>query len=376
MLQIVSFIIFILIVAALVIRDRKNVKREGIVLIRRTKKGRNALDNFAKKHGLFVRFISVSAIVVAIPVMFFGVWFLLNNVFGILSGEIVEGVRFVLPWPTEKAELAPGLLLLPWWIWVIGVFSVMVPHEFTHGIICRLEKIPVKSVGWLLLLFIPGAFVEPDDNRLKKAKTWTRIKMYAGGSFANLVTGTLALLIGFLLVALFFSPAGVIPSAVIVDYPAANASMGGAIQYINDYRITSAEDISSALYNIPPGTNIIIKTTMSTYNITTAKHPASNLSFIGISPPYNIYYESSLTGLSKDAVNFLRDLLFWIFALNLGIGIVNLLPLKPLDGGLIAEAISQKYLGEKKSKYIVRLLGIAVLFLILFNLFGPILMAG
>ncbi|MBI5871495.1 site-2 protease family protein [archaeon] len=376
MLQVVSFIIFILIVAALVWKDRKKVRREGIVLIRRTKKGRTALDSFAKKHRLFVRFVSVSAIVVAIPVMVFGIWFLLNNVFGIFSGEVVEGVRLVLPWPTEKAELAPGFLLLPWWIWVIGVFSVMVPHEFTHGIICRLEKIPVKSVGWILLLFIPGAFVEPDDKELKKARTWPKIKMYAGGSFANLIVGVIAALLGFLLVSVAYQPAGVIPSSVIIGYPAANASMGGAIQYIEGYKINSPDDIAAALSKIPAGSNITIITTMGTYNITTVKHPAANISFIGISPPYNIYYESPLTGFAKNAADFMREILFWIFALNLGIGIVNLLPLKPLDGGLIVEAVTQKYIGEEKARIVVKVLGIFVLFLILFNLFGPILMTA
>ncbi len=376
MIYIISFLVFIAIVALLMWKDRKKVRREGILLIRRTQKGRSMLDNAVKKHRSIVRFISVASVVVAVPVMIFGLWFLAANIPGILSGKVTEGIRLVLPWPTEKASLAPGVLLLPWWIWVVGVFSVMVPHEFTHGIICRLEKIPVKSVGWILLLFIPGAFVEPDEKGMKRAKTWARIKMFAGGSFANIAVAACAAVLGFILILTAFHQAGVVPSSVIAGYPAANASIGGAITYIEGYRITSPDDISEALSAIPAGSNITIVTTMGTYNITTAQHPEGGGSFIGISSPFNIYYESSFAGIGKDLANIVRELLFWIFALNLGIAVVNLLPIKPLDGGLILEAVAQKYLSKEKARAVVMTVSAVVLFLIVFNLLGPVLLAA
>ncbi|MFB6217413.1 MAG: site-2 protease family protein, partial [Candidatus Aenigmatarchaeota archaeon] len=41
-------------------------------------------------------------------------------------------------------------------------------------------------------------------------------------------------------------------------------------------------------------------------------------------------------------------LLNWIFILNVGIGLMNLLPLKPLDGGLMVEAVTERYSPGRK----------------------------
>jgi len=59
----------------------------------------------------------------------------------------------------------------------------------------------------------------------------------------------------------------------------------------------------------------------------------------------------------------------WIYIFNLGIGLINLLPIKPLDGGLVFEELLSR---NKKSQVIVRIVSSTMLFLLLFNIFGPI----
>jgi membrane-associated protease RseP (regulator of RpoE activity) len=61
-------------------------------------------------------------------------------------------------------------------------------------------------------------------------------------------------------------------------------------------------------------------------------------------------------------------LLFWIIVLSLGVGVANLLPIKPLDGGLVYEAVLQKFLG-KKAEPIMNVLTTFVLVLLIFHLF-------
>jgi Zn-dependent protease len=66
-------------------------------------------------------------------------------------------------------------------------------------------------------------------------------------------------------------------------------------------------------------------------------------------------------------VDILFTFLFWIFALNLGIGLFNLLPLKPLDGGLIFEEISNKIFKDK-GRIVATIVSILTLSLLLTNL--------
>ena len=63
-------------------------------------------------------------------------------------------------------------------------------------------------------------------------------------------------------------------------------------------------------------------------------------------------------------------LLMWIYVFNLGIGIVNMLPIKPLDGGLMFEEIVRHF--TKRDTIIVKIVGGIMLIVLLFNLIGPI----
>jgi len=47
------------------------------------------------------------------------------------------------------------------------------------------------------------------------------------------------------------------------------------------------------------------------------------------------------------ALTYLEELFFWIFFLNFAVGTVNLLPAKPLDGGLMFEELLRYRLPER-----------------------------
>ena len=75
--------------------------------------------------------------------------------------------------------------------WMIVIFIILVPHELSHGIICRAHKIPLKSVGLLLMAIFPGAFVEPNERRLQRAKFKARLRVFAAGTYANFIVALL-----------------------------------------------------------------------------------------------------------------------------------------------------------------------------------------
>ena len=64
-------------------------------------------------------------------------------------------------------------------------------------------------------------------------------------------------------------------------------------------------------------------------------------------------------------------LLLWIYIFSIGIGLINFLPMKPLDGGLVFEKLVGKYTKKKHTKWIVKIISTAMLLLLLFNIIGP-----
>ena len=386
-LSVISFAVFIVVIAALIIIDRKKVKLQGIVLIRRTKRGRDFIDKTANRHSFFFKKWAIAGVAVAIFLLVFGTFFLLTQTYGILSGQTKEGgVRLLLPGPVSQPVNVPGIFVVPWWIWVIGVAIVMIPHEFMHGIICRLEKIRIQSVGWLLLVVIPGAFVEPDEKQLKKAKRSTKLKIYAAGSFANVMVGLFILLISFLVFTASATPAGIYVKT-IEGSPANISELKGAIIELDGKKITNINELSDMLAGKKPGDTIEVKTAQNnyvvpalrsfmpditifsapnetkTYRITLAENEGK--AFLGVTYLTQTYYSQNAEMLASILI-----LLIWMYIFSIGIGIVNLLPIKPLDGGLIFEEIAGKF--TKRSLLAAKIVTALVLCLLVFNLVGPI----
>ncbi|MBI2076287.1 MAG: site-2 protease family protein [Candidatus Aenigmarchaeota archaeon] len=381
------FLAFISFLGILIYCDRRKIKLEGIILIRRTAKGRKTIDRIANSHRSFWKFMSIAGIIIAVPALLIISAFLINNSYLLVTKQTEEGAaRLLLPAPVASPTSAPGIFFVPWWIWVVGVAVVVVPHELFHGIMCRLEKIRIKSVGWILLLFIPGAFVEPDENQLKKARRLVKLKVYAAGSFANIVVGFTALIV-LLFSASSFSQVGS-SFLVIKDSPADMANLSGSIAEIDGMKISSLKDLQIALADKKPGDIIVVKALKNkdvvpvfsgvtpkasvivsgenTYSINLTQRPDNNTrAYFGIDGSSFIPAVTFLPGIQ---FLFLYHLLFWIFLFSIGIGLVNLLPIKPLDGGLVFEEL----LGHtKKTKTIVKGISTVMLLLLIFNLVGP-----
>lgn len=391
-IDLLLFLAFILILGTLIYRDRRKVKLQGIVFTRRTEKGRDTIDNIANRHRRFWSFMATAGVVISIPAMILISAFMINSSYLLLTKQTQEGAaRLLLPAPVISPTAAPGILLLPWWIWIIGIAVVVIPHELFHGIMCRLEKIRIRSVGWLLLLFIPGAFVEPDEKQLKKAKRIVKLKVYAAGSFANILTAMVLLLALFSLSGLFV-PAGA-SFRLANDSPAHKANLSGSITEIDGKKILGVEDLQSVLRSKKTGDVVEIKTVgdkgiapvfslreplaprfglvadqsrVGTYKITLAEHPKQKeRAYLGVDassflPAFDFSLAQTL---------FLYQLLFWVFVFSLGIGLVNLLPIKPLDGGLFFEELVGHF--TKETQAIVKVVSATMLILLIFNLVGP-----
>jgi membrane-associated protease RseP (regulator of RpoE activity) len=374
-LDLAVFLFFIFAVAAFVWRDRRNVKATGLVLMRRTQRGKVWLDKTASRAPQLWGTLSMIGVAVAIPAMIFISYILLSNTISLLSGHVVGAVKLVLPW--SGFEEQPGVLLVPWYFWVMGIALVVVPHELFHGIACRLGRIRVKSLGWMLLAIIPGAFVDPDMNQLKKASHFAKLRVFAAGSFANFAVGFLCILIGIALLGALFNQVGIMPSGLIEGTPVAAANLSGTLLAIDDFTINSQDDLVAALRQIPVGSSVIVRTSQGNYTITTAQNPELNQSYLGLAGPYQPAY-SLKAGIAASgfggAVGFLVDLFNWLALISIGIGMFNLLPIKPLDGGLIFEEIVGKFLRKNATRVVTIGLSLLMVASVVFNIVGPVVM--
>lgn len=372
-LYLMSILVFIGIFAVLIFKDRKNIEIKGILFIRRTKKGRKLLDRIARKSPRFWKTVGSIGVLVCFGGMGFGLYFLLKT---LIFPTGAPSLSLVIPFPTHETTIGYGYIGVPFWYFIIGVLSLVFVHEGMHGILARAEKIRIKNLGLLLLAVIPGAFVEPDEKQLKKANWKTKMRIYAGGSFSNF------LLAGFVvvIVSLAIHPAFLMDGIGYVGYvnsthygtepyPAQKLNMTSVILSVDGQGIENVQDLSEFMQTTKPGQVVEIETYTKTYKVALAENPDNpEQGFIGISGVRQVQFiKKQYAGTTSYAIiEFIVEMLSWIFLLNLGVGLVNIFPIKPLDGGLMMETLSERFL-PKYTKGIVRLFSAIFLSLIVGN---------
>jgi membrane-associated protease RseP (regulator of RpoE activity) len=90
----------------------------------------------------------------------------------------------------------PGINpVIPLWYGIAGLVVAMVFHELAHGVLARVGKVPVKSLGLLFLVVPIGAFVEPDEDVLAKADRMRRARVFAVGPMSNIIVAALSVMV-------------------------------------------------------------------------------------------------------------------------------------------------------------------------------------
>jgi len=89
--------------------------------------------------------------------------------------------------------LIPGVTIqfssLPMFLLVAGV--VILFHELSHGVQCVVEGIQVKSAAIVFAVVTFGGAVEPDEESMEAASMISKLRVFAAGSFVNLLMGIL-----------------------------------------------------------------------------------------------------------------------------------------------------------------------------------------
>ncbi len=375
-----SALAFFVIVGIIVYIDRKNIDFKYVMLLRRTKRGIVLIDRIAKSAPRFWNAIGLVAIPTAVVFMLAGVVLMLQISSTVLSGTL-DGPAMSLILPSLSSEQKVGLggyaFFLPLWFWLIMVTILLVPHEIFHGILARTVKVPLKSVGLMLLLIFPGAFVEPDENKLKKAKKLDRLKVFSAGAFANVLTAVLL----FALLSFVFQPivVGAVGVRVYNVSDGSSAQMAGmlpnaTITEINGVALgkNSRNPIGDAIAGLRPGDNVSITTDSGIYYLKLGANPQNaSKPFIGIITTGSVLTKANY--MSVDAALAVFNYVSLLIYFAVIIALVNLLPWKPFDGGLVFETLME-YVAPKKAERIAGIATILIAAIFLFNMFGQSLL--
>ncbi len=249
------------------------------------------------------------------------------------------------------APLIPGLTI-PLFAGIISLFILLVVHEFSHGVLARILKVRIKSIGAILFGIIPmGAFVEPDESQVRKLKESGQNRISVAGVSANMLTSMIFLLCT-LAIMFYVLPSvgtgGVLVTQVAKGYPAygviaPNSIITGwnNISIGNSYALASAE---AAYVN---GSEVNVTTNLGIFALTPT---SSGKLGIGVAP--------AVATPSYQFTNFLYAVAALSFGLNFFVAIFNLLPIPGFDGWRIYQS---KIKSKRALKAITALLVLAIL---------------
>ncbi|MEK6856692.1 MAG: site-2 protease family protein [Nanoarchaeota archaeon] len=335
--------------------NKERVKVEKILfpfvymVLYRTKIGLHSMDRIAKKYPRVINVFSILGIVVGFIGMMVILVLLVKGIYGFLFSGAPPPVAPLFP----GIKTVPGVPVISFFHWIIAIFILAIVHEFSHGLVARRYDIKVKSSGFAVfslgLPVIPAAFVEPDEKELASKSKKEQLGVLAAGSFSNLISALVFLLIfSFLLVPVFSSTIhreGVIVAGVYENYPAnlSGVTVGEEIIKVNNFNVNNVDDFLTSVKAVAPGDQVDLVTNKSSYLITAIDPPKTfsqklmfwkeNRGFIGIIPGSSVSDYKDGMNVIGGVLSWLVILFFWIFVANLGVGLFNLLPMGPLDGG-------------------------------------------
>ncbi len=338
------------------------------------------MDSFARRFREWVILLGYTGVGVGFVGLIFISYLLVKNLVDYFTQEtIVAGASIVYP-----GMRVPGLGVLPFWDWIIAIFIIAVVHEFSHGIVAKAHNLEVKNTGIVFFGPILGAFVEPDENKMRKQGDITQYSILAAGSFANIILAIAALIL--LVVAITPLQSAIVEETgftfdkyVNEELPFAKAGIkpGMIITGIDEITTKNFQEFQQELLTKKPGEQIKIKTKEREYQIALASNPENKQRpFLGIEEIRNeveIKSEYRTTGglLVHKIITRLSSFLRWLFLLSSGIGIFNLLPLPIVDGGRMAQVFLYQLKGPEKGERRYRQISLLFLAILILNIVLP-----
>ena len=116
----------------------------------KTQRLRGLISRISNISPRFWRWYMNVGIIVAFGAMIFITWTIISTLPSVFE---TPSVSIVIP----GVEMPGSSIYVPFLYGLIALATVLIVHEFSHGVQAIGEKIPIKSIGLLLFAVIPGA---------------------------------------------------------------------------------------------------------------------------------------------------------------------------------------------------------------------------
>jgi membrane-associated protease RseP (regulator of RpoE activity) len=350
--------------------ERFGISGLPVYLIYRTTRLNRWIEGISQSRRTAWRTIWNLGIVTGVGLMVYIFYLLTKNLLNLsFRTEQAVSVQPIVPLPGlfVSFETFPYL--------VLALSVVVASHELSHGIASIADHIPLKFTGIFFAHIVMGGFVEPDEEKLSKAEHTVKLRVFAAGSFTNVVLGIFCM---FLLVnfATTISPfynvasSGVTIGSLPNNLPAHSSGLqaGDIIIKINGTKISDIADLRSYMSSVQPGREIVIGTELGNFLVkTAADRNNSSKALIGISDlTDNIVYDPKMPFLPSDFPPILLHAEFWLSVVLTSVAMINMLPMYPFDGDKFLDTVLSA-LGMRKTKEIRTVANVAAYGVLLLN---------
>ncbi len=213
--DLIFLIVFGTFLTIFLIKRKEKIQREGILILYRTKLGIKIIDYLSKRHKKFIKSLEYIVIFIGYALMLSMLYLLFHLVY--IFSKFPEFIRAVkIPPLMPLIPYIPRIFkidfLPPFYFtyWIIVLAVAAISHEFCHGIFSRINNVKIKSTGFAFLGPFTGAFVEPDEAKIKKLRIKNQLAILSAGTFANILMTLLFFIIMWLFFISVFTPAGVV----------------------------------------------------------------------------------------------------------------------------------------------------------------------
>ena len=372
--DLISVLIFYLLLLVVYYKFKNKFENQGLLVLYKTKLGLNLMDKISKKFPRIVTFLSYTGIIVGFSGMAFILYFLIKETIKLI---LVPGTPSALA-PVLPGISIPGVPTLSFWHWIITIFIAAGIHEFAHGVVARNINVPIKSSGFAFLGPLLAAFVEPDEKIMEKKPILKQLAVFAAGPFSNILLGIFVLLAMMFIftpfLGMIYDSNGISVSGFIED-SAMNQSgieLPFTIISLNDNQILTIKDFVNETSYLNPGDEIVVGTDKGDYNIVLGNNPENeSLPYFGIiGLQENLILKDNLSFLNpiEGGFEWFQLLFMWLFLISVGVGLFNLLPLGPVDGGRMIYSLGLIFFSEKVAKRILLFASLVCLALIIINM--------
>jgi len=284
--------------------ERMNIEvMLGFILMWRTTRGKKFINRLARPKRFWAFWGNMSIVLVALV--------------GAASYLLLLWEAFIIVRIPPEAAPGPELLIgipginpiIPVGYGILALALAIIWHEFSHGILTRVAQVRIRSLGVIAIIVPIGAFVEPDDEKLKKIPKLKKARVYAAGPMANIVMAFICALIfsfGFMG---SVEPVedGMVITHVTKDYPAYGAGLEpwmlitgmSSINFTVDELVTQS-DFDNAMARTKAGEVVNI-----TYYFKGHTHNVE----VELESKYD-YYREYYTGLSEEYLDDIKGVGF------------------------------------------------------------------